>query len=1122
MPTDSYKPRGPLKSASIKSGGADAKDYPIIGIVKDNIDPLRSGRIRVALQDGKSPLSPDDSSAWVTVQYLTTFFGTVRPTSSGDDLGSYKGNPSSYGQWQAPPDIGTKVICIFVNGDINAGYYIGAIPEPETLHMVPAFGAAETVTLNENEAVSLSGATRLPTTNINTNNSDVADSDQFLEKARPVHSYTASVMSQQGVIRDPIRGPISTSASRETSSRVGWGVSTPGRPIYEGGYDDSTLPDNLTQENAEKLTVVSRRGGHSIIMDDGDIIGRDQLIRIRTALGHQILMSDDGQTLMLLHSNGQSYIELGKEGTVDIYSTNSINMRTEGDFNIHADRDINLHAEENLNIKSKNMNVNTDEEINLKSGKDFKIDTAMNYTVKAKSAIALNAQGQASLVASAEAFVNGSKVNLNSGSASLKAFTVTDITKVSHTDSAFDKELGWLAAPGQLISITSRAPAHCPWVGAGLGVDINTSPSAEDKLPQPASPNVTQINQEAAATNPPVVSDAAVATAPEVPGSSKNLDKNSLGPLLGAAATVASQVGLRKALGSAAGVITQNASAVAGVASALKAAGANVASSSEIQPVDPKVSVGVYDRDPKSLADTGVLKPGADKLINSLAKSGKAMSEIMPQQLFTGKEGAENISKLAKNIGSQTTSMVNSLKVAEQQLIESGLIKGTESPTQTGGVLLASAVMGTDQIISQANKKVNVNNVVRTAAQGGKLLKLVSSSNLATKAQEATGVFAGLLNTVDVMKNLGKNIDTTLGATKASFDLIKSSFTPLEPKVPQYLPNLEKKFAIDNAIVESSTAGEVTSEIRPAEKDNNSIEGITGTVNEIARTVPRIAASSGSLGGFTRVLGSATATVNTTVGALNSIESIVGGNTQSGNNTTVATGPVTNTNVNSIDTLPSRVTTGINTALTQIEQINSVTGNVAGSVNTSISKSIDNINSLAGAASSLKDGLTGLSNSAKNLHVGSLANKGATLASGITKIPGGLDNIASTGSKLANDIGGLTSKESISGLKSGIINAVKSLLPIDAVSDLLSSIGAIGKGGKSPIKLPSVASNTRDRSSQKAQVKEILNDKAIPDPDFGGEPDPNAEQKIKEATERLRSLSNDTPAERNIPFSGRG
>ena len=474
MPVDNFKPKGPAKSAKNDSGGGNTKDYPVIGVVKDNIDPTRAGRIKVAIQDGKGPVDSNDSGSWVTVQYLSTFFGSIGSTSGKDseDYGNYKNNPSSYGQWQAPPDIGTKVVCIFINGDVNAGYYIGAVPEPETLQMVPAIGASDKVTLNEGESDSYGGATRLPVTNLNTNNKDKADSDQFLDTPRPVHSYTASVMSQQGIIRDPIRGPISSSASREPASRVGWGVATPGRPIYEGGYDDENLPENLDQGKSEQLKVISRRGGHSIVMDDGDIIGRDQLIRIRTALGHQILMSDDGQTLMILHSNGQSYIELGKEGTVDIFSMNSINMRTQGDFNIHADRDINIHAMENLNIQAKNIHTNSEEETKSRAGKDYRIETLNNYTVKAASAFAASSGGESSMVAGGQAFINGSKVNLNSGSPGLKPAAVPIVTLIAQTDTLFDKSKGWAAAPGKLLSIASRVPAHYPWANAGMGVDI--------------------------------------------------------------------------------------------------------------------------------------------------------------------------------------------------------------------------------------------------------------------------------------------------------------------------------------------------------------------------------------------------------------------------------------------------------------------------------------------------------------------------------------------------------------------------------------------------------------------------------------------------------------------------
>jgi hypothetical protein len=1056
MPIDNYKPKGPTKASKLDSGGMDVKNYPIIGIVKDNVDPLRSGRIRVALQDGKGPVNPDDSSSWVSVNYLSTFFGSVKPNSGNDtnDYGSYKGNPSSYGQWQSPPDIGTKVVCIFINGDLNAGYYIGAIPEPETLHMVPALGASEKVTVNENEAVSLAGAPRLPTTNINTNNPQISESDEFLEEARPVHSYAASIMSQQGIIRDPIRGPISSSASRETVSRVGWGVSTPGRPIYEGGFDDSNLPDNLDQSNAEKLKIIARRGGHSIVMDDGDIIGRDQLIRIRTALGHQILMSDDGQTLMILHSNGQSYIELGKEGTVDIYSTNSINMRTEGDFNIHADRDINLHAKENFNFRGKNININSEEEVNFKSGKDFKLDIGQNYTAKVKSAIALNASGQASFTSNSQTFINGSRINLNSGNASLKAPSVNDITLVAHTDTLFDQEVGWTAAPGELLSITSRAPAHCPWVGAGLGVDIKNSPAAKDKLPQPASDKVAQINKEAEATPPLPIPEAATATTPEGTTVSKTINKRNLSSLLGATSAITGFIGAKKATKSSAGITNKNPNAVYGINSALQAAGNNVRELQEIQPINPTITLGVYDREPKSLVTSGVLKPGADTLINTLAKSNKSVSEIIPRQLYTGLSEAENTTSFVRNLETQTTSVVNSMKVAQKQLIEAGLLHGNESITQTGGILSAAAILGTDDILELANKKVVIseNNITNS---GNKLLTLISSVNLSVKQEETSGVLAGISNTINIMNNNGMYIDTTLGASAGAYELIKKSFGVLTPGIPQNLSRLAKNtvstaFSMENNFP-TLLGNKQTTKIS-ATFNNNSIESIVGEENTI---------------------------INNISGTINTIG--------------VGTLPQFGKQFNNIDSLLSSVST-----------------NSLNKVSNSISAGIDFVNTLSGTTASLSDGIIGLSNAAKNIKIGNISNKASQLASGISNLPGGLDNLASTSNLLSDGIKNINFKSSISNIKSGITNAIKNALPVGSFSSLLSSIGGIGKAGKSPIKLPSFSSKTRDRNAQDIQISKIINDPGIPKPNFSSKDDPILEQKLEQAKLRLQKLQKNT------------
>jgi hypothetical protein len=274
------------------------------------------------------------------------------------------------------------------------------------LHMVPAIGSSEKIITNNNsESQSYGGAPILPVTNINTNNIKTSDDDNFLDLPKPIHSYQASILFKQGIIRDTLRGTITSSANRESPSRVGWGVSTPGRPIYSGGYDDSSIGQAALAGNDESLKVISRRGGHSIVLDDGDLIGRDNLVRIRSSAGHQIMMSDDGQTIFIIHSNGQSWIELGKEGTIDMFNTNSFNVRTQGDINLHADNNINIHAKKKLNIKAEDIYIQSEKSTSHNVGSDYKIQTSGKYSHKISGTMSLQSGGTGSIQSSGVLYI---------------------------------------------------------------------------------------------------------------------------------------------------------------------------------------------------------------------------------------------------------------------------------------------------------------------------------------------------------------------------------------------------------------------------------------------------------------------------------------------------------------------------------------------------------------------------------------------------------------------------------------------------------------------------------------------------------------------------------------------
>ena len=1035
MPQDNFKPRGTSKLNRPTRDGGGSKNYPIIGVVKNNIDANRSGKIWVALQDGKGSTNPNTRNGWTPVQYLPSFFGVVQASGGSDNLGTYTDNSSSYGHWQAPPDIGTEVVCIFIGGDINKGFYIGAIPTPQTLQMVPAIGASENVTLNEGEAAGFGGATRLPVTNINTNNTNVSNSNEFLDTARPVHSYAASVMNQQGILRDPIRGPISSSASREQTSRVGWGVSTPGRPIYEGGYTDETLPDNLEQGNAERLSVIARRGGHSIVMDDGDIIGRDQLIRIRSALGHQIMMSDDGQTLSILHSNGQSYIELGKEGTVDIFSTNSINMRTQGDFNIHADRNVNIHAMENFNLQAKNIHTNSDEITKSRAGKEYSITALNNFTVKASSAIAMLAGGQASLVAGAEAFVNGDKVNLNSGSPALLPPDVPIIPITAQTDTLFDEAVGWAAAPARLLSIASRAPAHYPWVNAGMGVDIRNSPNASDNLPAPSSPPVQQLNAQAEATIPTPPAVATVASVPPVPASSPTLGSGTTNAVLASTATAAAEGPAAEATAAGAGVVKKpGSSLISGINSALKVAaavGGGIAAIRQLTSASSAgqalVSVGAFGQSANQLSRSGVLKPGSESLVNGLACAGKTLTNTLPTSVFTGKSGAESVEQLAANTDAQATAAVNIMTVAQQELTQAGVINGSESTTQTAGLIAAAGALGTDAVVDAvkqssvatesvetatanltaaasavgipsplaAQPAVNlVNNATKSvtaltsAATGAAdVAGAIGAGVSAAKLADSLGGLGGIANSLRALEDANSALtgllDSVKGVSGSAFSAVKDGFGKLEANVPQNLSEIAKEKAAKIAITENIPGSQ------PA-----FTKSLSGLVKKSGEAFDRAAKLSSDLSNsINSVVGPAGRVLSNAAGAVTGAAGAV----------TNAAGAVTNAAgaVNSVTGTTSSLTTAINTVTggpgTALISGGSGADAARGSAGT------DNITTTLSTIANVAPELTPLPNT---IGVGTINNAvvNATeqLVTSTGSVAGTVNNLANAGNNLAN------------------------------------------------------------------------------------------------------------------------
>lgn len=486
MADEIQRSRGRPNNYKMDRGGVPAEFGPFYGIVKNNIDPTRTGRLQVFI-DVFADGSKDDPSKWTSVSYLPSFFGSTPANPSSTGLGSYiDGNPNTYGMWFTPPDVGVTVLCVFVNGDRSQGYYIGVVPDQSTGHMVPAIGASTAFAAeNTNQATYFTGATQLPVVEINTNNPALEESGQFFNQPKPVQAVVAQTMFYQGLVKDPERGPIRSSSQRETPSAV-YGISTPGAAVYQGGMKPGEIKQKIAagELKPQDAKVIGRVGGHTFVMDDGDTDGNNRLIRFRTTAGHQITMSDTGNFFYITHANGLAWFELGAEGTLDVYATNSINLRTRGDINLHADRDINMFAGRNFNVKSEDsIKMQAMVDTSIQCQEVMKLYSKAAVRVKADGTLAMESVNGGSWLGGSSLKFTAGGIDLN-GPAAPGVAAPNPITKTILDDTKFSTATGWQVDTNGLESIVSRAPTHEPYPYHNKGVDVEIK-LEEGKPPPP-------------------------------------------------------------------------------------------------------------------------------------------------------------------------------------------------------------------------------------------------------------------------------------------------------------------------------------------------------------------------------------------------------------------------------------------------------------------------------------------------------------------------------------------------------------------------------------------------------------------------------------------------------------
>jgi len=335
--------RGPSKTAKAdsKKTGSSVDPGPYEAIVQGHVEGSRMGQLIVTIPEfGGTVENPEagGNSNQIVVSYASPFYGTTFGADAGTNPDSALTSGQSYGMWFCPPDIGNKVLVTFVAGDMQRGYWFACIYDSPSHHMVP--GIARNIGGSENTKPTGIGAfdeiiksdSNAPVSEYNISSEGAFDADGLINTPRYTHPGAMSSYVRQGLDRDKVRGAISSSSMREAPSNV-YGISTPGR---------KATPTDQAPGNDE--VVFFRNAGHSFVMDDGDKDGTDQLIRLRTSAGHQILMNDTEQVLYIGSSSGSQWLEFSPNGSINVFAGGGFNMRSSGPINMHSDTNITMCA----------------------------------------------------------------------------------------------------------------------------------------------------------------------------------------------------------------------------------------------------------------------------------------------------------------------------------------------------------------------------------------------------------------------------------------------------------------------------------------------------------------------------------------------------------------------------------------------------------------------------------------------------------------------------------------------------------------------------------------------------------------------------------------------------------
>jgi hypothetical protein len=479
--------------------GSSIDPGPYEAIVQGHVEGSRMGQLLVSIPEltaaDSTPFAGNKSDQLV-VSYASPFYGTTFGSDQGSNPDGAATAGQSYGFWCVPPDVGNKVLVTFIAGDIQRGYWFACVYDSPNHHMVPgngrAIGGADKTKPTGVGQVDahLSSDSVAPVGEYNISGPTAFSADGLVNTPRFAQPGPTMTLVKQGLDKDPVRGAISSSSMREAPSNV-YGISTPGRK----GTKSDQVPGN-------KDVVFYRASGHSFVMDDGASDGTDQLIRLRTSGGHQILMNDTEEVLYIASASGSQWMEFSASGAINVFAGGGYNLRSSGPINMHSDTNITMNAPHISMTALPNIasvsgpggpNIAAAAgiipSISINSAGTLSTSSLLATSVKADGIVSVSALGAISIGAGAALKMNalgamsisalaavkigaGGAVAIDGTALALNcAAPITDLPIIVPSIPPIPNFLpdtvwtgaSWLGGAGKITTTCTVAPAHEPW-----------------------------------------------------------------------------------------------------------------------------------------------------------------------------------------------------------------------------------------------------------------------------------------------------------------------------------------------------------------------------------------------------------------------------------------------------------------------------------------------------------------------------------------------------------------------------------------------------------------------------------------------------------------------------------